>query len=249
MPIADEHHLTTLNAEQVAAFARDGYLGPFTAFSVEEMAALREELDREFFPTGRYMTKHLENPLIYRLATAPAIIDRVTDLFDGRCVLWQTNFFIKQPGAKEIPWHQDRNYWPIDPEINISAWLAIDAVDQENACVQLMPGSHTAAYEHTPPTGDTLEGFTGEVDTRQLTSAREVVDMVLAPGQFFLFTEKLLHHSEPNRSDRRRAGMVVRLTVPEVRIEPGHVPGVIRLRGDDPYGHNPVLSPPSPHPA
>ena len=72
MPIADEHHLTTLNAEQVAAFARDGYLGPFTAFSVEEMAALREELDREFFPTGRYMTKHLENPLIYRLATAPA---------------------------------------------------------------------------------------------------------------------------------------------------------------------------------
>ncbi len=46
-----------------------------------------------------------------------------------------------------------------------------------------------------------------------------LVNMVLKPGEFFLFNEKTLHHSEPNRSNRRRMGMSVRVTLPIVRIE------------------------------
>jgi ectoine hydroxylase-related dioxygenase (phytanoyl-CoA dioxygenase family) len=41
-------------------------------------------------------------------------------------VLICTNFFVKEPVAKEIPWHQDFNYWPLEPPIIVSAWIAID---------------------------------------------------------------------------------------------------------------------------
>ena len=73
-------------------------------------------------------------------------------LYGPDLLLWRTNFFVKEPGAKEIPWHlfvvrkaldtlvgdnkrkssslalrQDRNYWPLEPPIIISAWIAVDA--------------------------------------------------------------------------------------------------------------------------
>ena len=70
---------------------------------------------------------------------------------------------------------------------------------------------------------------------------RQVLEGVLKPGEFFLFNEKLLHHSEPNRSNRRRLGMSVRLTIPIVRIQhdilplhPGHA--AILARGEDYMG-------------
>lgn len=241
---ATEFSPALLSRDEIAAFERDGYLGPFTAFSPDEMATLRSRLEDEVFPTGRLQTRHLDLPLIYQLASAPDIIDRGADLLGGPCVLWQTNFFIKRPGEKQVPWHQDINYWPIEPAINVSAWLAIDNVDCENACVQLIPGSHHHRLEHSAPKDEGMRGFTGAVDLSTLPFEPRVVNMELKAGQFFLFTEKMLHHSEPNTSDRRRAGMVVRMTMPEVRIKPGHVPGVIRMRGEKACEHNPELPPP-----
>ena len=66
---------------------------------------------------------------------------------------------------------------------------------------------------------------------------------------FFLFNEKLLHHSEPNRSNRRRMGMAVRVTIPIVKIDhdrpplhPGHA--TVLLRGEDYMKFNRLVDPP-----
>lgn len=40
-------------------------------------------------------------------------------------------------------WHQDGQYWPIQPLATITAWIAIDAVDTGNGCLRVIPGSHT----------------------------------------------------------------------------------------------------------
>ena len=58
----------------------------------------------------------------------PAIIDRIAGLLGPDIVVWTTNFWLKEPGGAEIPWHQDINFWPIEPPVNVSAWIAIDEV-------------------------------------------------------------------------------------------------------------------------
>ncbi|HEX8551710.1 MAG TPA: phytanoyl-CoA dioxygenase family protein [Abditibacteriaceae bacterium] len=41
-------------------------------------------------------------------------------------------------------WHQDSPYWPIlqPKDSEITAWVALDDVDEENGCMWMIPGSH-----------------------------------------------------------------------------------------------------------
>ncbi len=88
----------------------------------------------------------------------------------------------------------------------------------------------------------------GDEADRSYVDKSKAVSMVLKPGEFFLFSEKLLHFSEPNRSNQRRCGMAVRMTVPFVKVEheklfPGHknliLNGAIRM------GFNQIAEPPT----
>ena len=93
-------------------------------------------------------------------------MDRVEGILGPDIVLWQSNFFNKPPGAKEIPWHQDMNFWSseIEPGINVSAWLAIDDTDVTNSCVQLMPGSHRKMIPHVKATPEQAFRQQGDPD-------------------------------------------------------------------------------------
>jgi ectoine hydroxylase-related dioxygenase (phytanoyl-CoA dioxygenase family) len=40
-------------------------------------------------------------------------------------------------------WHQDAPYWPIiRPMTQVTAWVALDDVDEGNGCMRMIPGSH-----------------------------------------------------------------------------------------------------------
>ena len=149
-----------LTPEDVRFFHDEGYLGPYTMHSPEEMDRIRPVVEHEIFEAegpfhvNRKKSRHLDNRMIYDLCTHPTIMDRVEGILGPDIVLWQSNFFNKPPGAKEIPWHQDMNFWSteIEPGINVSAWLAIDDTDVTNSCVQLMPGSHRRMIPHIKAT-------------------------------------------------------------------------------------------------
>ena len=240
-----------LSSAEVAFFHDHGYLGPFVAVSPEEMSFIRHHIDTQVLTRpGRspsiVQSRHMDSKTVFELAAHPAIIERMASLYGPNLILWATNFFKKDPGGKEIPWHQDLNYWPLEPLLNISAWIAIDDVKVDNSCVQILPGSHKNVVPHVP----SREGMAfGEEADGKYFDAGNLVNMELQPGEFFLFNEKLLHHSEPNRSDRRRLGMSVRVTLPIVKIEhdvrplhPGHC--AILVRGEDYMGFNRLMEPP-----
>ena len=84
-------------------------------------------------------------------------------LYGPDLLLWRTNFFVKEPGAKEIPWHQDFNYWPLEPPIIISAWIAVDAATLENSCLQIIPGSHRKVVPHVKATSEMAFGQMGDL--------------------------------------------------------------------------------------
>jgi hypothetical protein len=244
--------LNTLTNQEIAFFHKNGYLGPIAACSPEEMALIRAEIESDVLttpgpnPKNKLQSRHMDQPVVYDLATCPAILDRMKCLYGQDLILWATYFFVKEPGGKEIPWHQDLNYWPLEPVINISAWIAIDPVTVENSCVRIIPGSHKKVLPHTEsPDGMAFQ----EMADPNSFDASKAINMELKPGEFFLFNEKLLHQSEPNRSQKRRMGMTVRVTVPFVKLEqdvsplhPGHK--AIVVSGEDRLGFNRLGKPP-----
>ena len=241
-----------LTREEINRFHAEGYLGPFAAVSPEEMAEIRQHIDTAVLqkdgpnPNTRLQSRHLDSRVVFDLASSPAIIGRMRSLYGPDLVLWATNFFSKDPGGSEIPWHQDLNYWPLEPLINISAWIAIDDVTIENSCVQLLPKSHKKSIPHI---GSSSGMAFSEMADPACFDTAGLVNMELKPGEFFLFNEKTLHHSEPNRSNRRRMGMSVRVTLPMVAIvhdeaplHPGHA--AIVVSGRDTMGFKRLTNPP-----
>ena len=216
------------------------------------MAPIRAEIENTVLksagpnPRRQMQSRHMDVPAVYDLASHPAIIDRIAGLFGPDIVVWTTNFWLKDPGGAEIPWHQDINFWPIEPPVNISAWIAIDEVTVENACLQIIPGSHRQFLQHTQAPEEMA--IPEMVDPKSY-DAGQAVDIELKPGEFFLFSERLLHRSRKNTSDKRRLGLSIRVTVPFVHIfqdthlHPGHT--AILASGADVMGFNRYAGRPS----
>jgi hypothetical protein len=240
--------LPSLTAEEVARFHHDGYLAPVTLCSPAAMAAIRERIFAEVFTSqgpctgdsghGRVQSRHLDQRVVYDLCTHPAIIGRARSLLGDDIVLWRSNFFDKPTGGKSVPWHQDFNYWPLDPLVNLSAWIAITPSVLANSCVHVIPGSHRRILPHVPA-DKAVNMFDEQADPAQVPVARKV-PIELLPGQCMLFNERTLHWSAAN-SGERRCGLAVRLTVPLVKVFhdelfPGHVNVVVS--GSDSLGKN-----------
>ena len=242
-----------LSKEQVAQFHRDGFVGPLTMCSPEEMATIRTQLEETVWNTvgpqsgsnGPFQCRHLDTRVTWDICSHPAIVESMASIMGPDLILWRSHFWMKEPGSKAIPWHQDYNYWPIDPTLNISAWVAIDRATTENSCVQLIPGSHRHILKHYKAEGDVA--FNEEADKSGYDASKAVI-MELEAGQFFLFNERTLHYSDANRSDKRRAGLAVRVTVPFVKVHHENLFKAHRnvlLRGRDYMGFNLLQDPPS----
>ena len=241
-----------LTRAEVDFFVENGYLGPYAATTPADMNRIREAIDSQVLntdgpnPRRPLQSRHMDHLVVYELAAHPAIIDRIAGLLGPDLVVWTTNFWLKEPGSPEIPWHQDINFWPLEPPVNVSAWIAIDQVTAENACVQIIPGSHRQFLQH----GRAPEEMAiHEMVDPDAYDASRAVNMELQPGEFFLFSERLLHASGKNTSDKRRLGLSIRVTLPIVHIfqdshlHPGHT--AILAKGKDVMGFNRYAGPPS----
>ncbi|WP_218917317.1 phytanoyl-CoA dioxygenase family protein [Luteipulveratus mongoliensis] len=54
----------------------------------------------------------------------------------------QTMLYFKPPGARGQALHQDNFYLKAEPGTCIAAWMALDATDEDNGCLLVVPGSH-----------------------------------------------------------------------------------------------------------
>ena len=237
-----------LTHDEIIHFQEFGYIYPLTLCSPDEMADIRQAVEQVLehdppFGQGREQSRHLDSRVIYDLCSHPAVVQRMAAIYGPDLVLWRSNFFIKYPDSKAIPWHQDRNYWPIEPPVNITAWIAIDKAVIENACMQFIPGSHRKTLPHVKASEDMVFAEMGDPDYLDLHQA---VNLEMKPGEFILFNERTVHHSEPNRSQKRRIGLAVRVVVPIVKVltwdSPEHA--LLQISGRDPMGLNTVTQPP-----
>lgn len=102
--------------------------------------------------------------------------------------------------GREKPWHQDSLYWSYQPMELVSAMTALDDAAPENGCLQIVPGSHKKAMQHS---GRELRF---ELNEEQQQQTRYVP---LKAGDTLLFHSLLWHASEPNRTDNERRVCII----------------------------------------
>jgi phytanoyl-CoA hydroxylase len=117
----------------------------------------------------------------------------------------QTMLYFKPPGARGQAAHQDQYYLRVNPGTCIAAWMALDPCDEDNGCLEVLPGSQVWPILCTIP-ADTTLSFTDL--TIPLPEGTELVPVAMAPGDVLFFNGSLVHGSTPNTSDRFRRSLV-----------------------------------------
>ena len=235
-------------------YREDGFISPIRIFSTEEAAKLRASIEaveaergpvfREDRPRpgdpfqGSYRFKsHLLFKWLADIVRDPRLLD-VVEPFTGPDILcWTTHWFVKEADSVNyVSWHQDSNYWGVESDRFVSAWLAVSLSTEESGCLRLLPGSHRGPkLEHV----DTWE------QDNMLTRGQAIIDvdeskavkLELEPGEVALFDYRLAHASDPNRSDDRRIGIGIRYMPPSARQTLSDWDCASLVRGNDPFGN------------
>jgi ectoine hydroxylase-related dioxygenase (phytanoyl-CoA dioxygenase family) len=238
-----------LTEQQQFFYHKNGYLiGLPAVFGPDQVREMNEGLNellkllRVDEDAKEIREWHESSRFLYDLCMHPTILDYVEDVLGPDFYLWGSNFFIKPPHSKStVGWHQDTYYWPLEPKISATVWLAFEDADEENGAMKVIPGSHTAGLLRHSRSSDTDSVLTLECEGGQFRED-EAVSLVLKAGQISIHNDKLVHGSPANPSPRRRAGLTIRYSTTEVKCDLSVNPHfkTYLCRGVDRFRHNPV---------
>jgi non-heme Fe2+,alpha-ketoglutarate-dependent halogenase len=163
-----------LSDSEIERFHAQGFIGPFTLWSPEEMrerwAKVRRQLfDRTYaaYPLDKAVSggnnianydRHLDVPYLGEHITRPEIVHRVRSILAPDLLCWRTEFFPKYPGDEATDWHQADTFanasgrpqiiWPEDSGFGgtITVWSAFTEASEKSACLRFIPGTHKNRY-------------------------------------------------------------------------------------------------------
>ena len=130
----------------------------------------------------------------------PRINQHLTALAGREPIAVQTMIYFKPPLARGQALHQDQYYLRVQPGTCVAAWLALDNCDEENGCLQVIPGSQNWPLLCTTK-ADVSQSFTDI--TVPIPDGTETRSMTMAAGDVLFFNGQLVHGSLPNRSETR----------------------------------------------
>ena len=241
---ASADRATTLTAEQIETYNRDGCLLPLPAFDAGEIAGIRRHvdglLDGVMAAGGDSLSvvdPHVQSRRMYDLMFQPRLVGYVRDLIGNDIVCWGLHCFCKLPhDDKQVAWHQDAYYWPFEKSRTVTIWLALDDADTDNGCMQYVAGSHLhGGIEHRVTREEEKNALRFTVDG--VDAHGRIVDVALNAGQVSVHSDMLLHGSGPNPSDRRRCGLTMRYADANVRNLADWHKHAVMICGEDRHGH------------
>ncbi len=212
-----------LSEAEIQRYEQDGLVIPDYRIPEDRLQALRSEVDQLIRRNPDVRPEQLSgahNPwsqssrmvgsqLFLDFCHFPEVLDMVEQLIGPDIVLWGSQLFCKPAGdGMAVPWHQDGQYWPLDPLATVTVRLAIDDSLPENGCMRYLPGSHRprelVRHEMVTERHVALRQQLPSIDESQ---AR---DVVLHSGQISLHDVYLVHGSNANRSTLRRSDYAIR---------------------------------------
>ena len=210
-----------LSRQQVEQFHETGYVSPIDVLSEDEAKRYArclsdaEQRHAEALNAENRNNAHLTFTFLDELAYHPIVLDAVEDLIGDAFSLWGSVLFIKEPHSKHyVSWHQDATYMGITPQNFVTPWIALSESNLETGCMSMIPGTHKEAIR---PHSDTFEEDNiltrgQNIEEVDVSSAEH---LILKPGQMSIHHAKIIHGSQPNRSDKRRIGYALQAFMPK----------------------------------
>jgi len=215
-----------LSEEQLALFRTDGYLIVKGLFNVEELADIEatfEEMSHTVVPGyfepdlseasndplkrfPRVMHPHRFNETAKKYMLHKPVMNVLADLYGEEALAAQSMFYYKPPGSRGQALHQDNFYLQVEPGNCIAAWTAVDAADEENGGLLVVPKTSEYAIV-CPDLADANESFT----THYVKPPKEekAIPAVMDKGDVLFFNGNLIHGSYRNKSkDRFRRAFI-----------------------------------------
>jgi hypothetical protein len=232
-----------LAPDRVAAYHRDGFLFPLPVFSAAEAAGWAAEVARlpgpglEGHQAPWVQKSYLLLPALDALLRDPRLTDRVAAILGDDLLALSADLFIKRPGStKRITWHQDVNYWGLEPLQVLTAWVAFTPAVPENGCMRYAAGAHRERLAHSERKTEDNMLTKGQEIAVAIDEAR-AVDVVLSPGEVAFHDGLAPHASGPNRTAETRIGFAIRYVATRVRQTSGPPISARLARGRDAYGN------------
>lgn len=236
--------LNSLTSDQIETYNREGYIKRVSLFEEDQAAQNRAYFDgllKHALSQGKnsysISGSHVVYGGVFDLVTSLPLLDLAEDLLGPNFAAIGAHYFCKLPqDPKVVSWHQDFTYWPLDRAKVITIWLAIDDVDRENACIQVIPGSHRHGllpYRESDPQEKNVLNQT--VDNVHEYGTPDHLE--LKAGEASIHSCLLLHGSDANLSDRRRCGIGIRYATVDVQADTALQAKGVLCRGTDPDGN------------
>lgn len=236
-----------LSPQQIEQFKTDGYLRSGRVVSDEQVEILRSEMARVIADHGKpdvpqpvgltNLNGNPETPVwqviniweasvpYHKLMSNPTLTEEMAQLTGTRTLrIWHDQIQYKPAatGGTNM-WHQDAPLWPtLAPMTEVSAWVALDDVDEANGCMWMVPGSHLwgnqMEFWNTLQDFDALPSdFQGHrVETRACPVKK---------GEVHYHHALTWHGSPPNTSSRPRRAIALHYMTEETRYvaNSGHI--------------------------
>lgn len=159
---------TLRTAEERASLARDYERDGFVVVEDVVDEAFLEELLKTFFhrqhAAGDVVARHQKGggidwkkirnlaekeDVFFKLATAQPVVDVVETLIEDEPLVFRDVMVVKpaRHGAF-LAYHQDAEFWDIEPSDLISVWIPLQDTTVTNGCLKVITGSHRKQYPH-----------------------------------------------------------------------------------------------------
>jgi hypothetical protein len=217
-----------LTSAQIERFDHDGVLLPIRGVSKEVAEGARVKIEsmekaENISASNLCLNGHLIYKWQHDLATNPRICDMIEDLIGPNFFIWKCQLWIKEQDSDSyVGWHQDANYWGLEPPDCVNVWMALTNVTEEHGPMELLRGSHV---EPLLPHADLYEANNlltrGQVipslEADPGPDPARTISAVLQPGEMSIHHLCTAHGGGPNRGDDRRIGFNVTYAASHVR--------------------------------
>ncbi len=182
---------------------------------------LDRDIGQERAPVQQVVNIWQASPAFRRLLEHPRIVAEAVQLTGARELrVWHDQIQYKPPRTGGTThWHQDAPTWPvITPDVQVTAWVALDDVDLNNGCMWMVPGSHRWGTVSLPDPGEELPATHGGHDVQ--AEPRPV-----RAGHVHYHHCLTWHASFPNRSDGPRRAIAIHYMPEQTRyVQAGEHP-------------------------
>lgn len=171
-----------------------------------DLTGIKGDMDDPLVRYPRMIHMHYWDEISMKWMLDLRLKEALVGLLNDEPLAVQTMLYFKPPGARGQALHQDNFYLRVKPGTCMAAWMALDDCDQENGCMQVVPGSQDWPIL-CPETADTTVSFTDV--TVPLPSGSKAVPVEMKAGDVLFFNGSIVHGSFPNKStDRFRRALI-----------------------------------------